>query len=76
LLREIDRQAFRCFSSFDRVEEAKARENPYTLHLKPYHQVGEIKKNQLVAERPVQHPLSDREVKLIQSWRQNKNGYS
>jgi len=68
LLREIDRQAFRCFSSFDRVEDSKIHGNPYTLHLKPYHQVGEIKKNQPVAERPVQHPLSDREVNLIQGW--------
>jgi hypothetical protein len=67
LLREIDRQAFRCFSSFDRVEDAKAHGNPYTLHLKPYHQVGEIKKNQPI-ERPAQHLLSDREIKLIQGW--------
>jgi hypothetical protein len=67
LLRAIDRQAFKCFSSFDRVEDAKAHGNPYTLHLKPYHQVGEIKKNQSI-ERPAQHSLSDREIKLIQGW--------
>jgi hypothetical protein len=67
LLREIDKQAFRCFSSFERVEDAKAHGNPYTLHLKPYHQVGEIKKNQPI-ERPVQHLLSEREIKLIRGW--------
>jgi hypothetical protein len=69
LLREIDRQAFKCFSSFDRVEDSKIHGNPYTLHLKPYHQVGEIKKNIQPSERPKQHPLSDREIKLIQGWR-------
>jgi hypothetical protein len=68
LLREIDRQAFKCFSSFDRVEDARIHTNPYTLHLKPYHQVGEIRKNQQLSERPVQHLLSDREIKLIQGW--------
>jgi hypothetical protein len=36
--------------------------------LKPYHQVGEIRKNQQLSERPVQHLLSDREIKLIQGW--------
>jgi hypothetical protein len=68
LLRAIDRQAFKCFSSFDRVEDATPHCNPYTLHLKPYHQVGEIKKNQQLSERPVQHPLSDREIRFVQSW--------
>jgi hypothetical protein len=68
LLREIDRQAFRCFSSFDRVEEAKANENPYTLHLKPYHQVSEPPKIEHPREHPPPHLLSDREIKLVQSW--------
>jgi hypothetical protein len=68
LLREIDRQAFRCFSSFDRVEDSKIHGNPYSLHLKPYHQVSEPPKIEHFSERPTQHPLSDREIRLIQSW--------
>jgi hypothetical protein len=70
LLRPIDRQAFRCFSSFERVEDAKIHSNPYTLHLKPYQQVSERpKKEYLLSDCPARHPLSEREAKLIQTWR-------
>jgi hypothetical protein len=68
LLRAIDRQAFKCFSSFDRVEHAKIHGNPYTLHLKPYHQVSEPPKIEYSSEHPLPHSLSDREIKLIQGW--------
>ena len=40
LIRPIDRQAFKCFSSFDRVEDSNFLGNPYTLSRQPFREVS------------------------------------
>lgn len=69
MLRACDRQAFKAFSSFDRVEDGFAKSNPYTLHLKPFHQVSQLDVEPDTFAKASRHPLSDREIKLINFWR-------